>query len=274
MAVVPSPGASICNRGKDGPRLHRGAGSAGQLLSLLQVAYDRVTHVVWARDVRGDDLCLRPSCRLDADRSVAQQLAEKTVADAHVLDLPQRDGALMLVEQSRLPGDAPVRHGHGCGGPPKQVESYFRYFASAPFRKDDWIKFSNRLKNNIPLEINLMTYSLIHNGTLIDGTGRPPLPDAGVLVKDDRIHSVGAMNALPQPDGRIVEVDVQGGFILPGFIDTHVHLMFEGFDLQERLAKPFSLRFFEAILHMRRTLEAGITSVRDAGGADLGVKRM
>jgi imidazolonepropionase-like amidohydrolase len=55
-------------------------------------------------------------------------------------------------------------------------------------------------------------------------------------------------------------------------IDTHVHLMTEGINVARDMAKPFSLRFYEAIGHARATLDAGITTVRDAGGADAGLK--
>lgn len=118
-----------------------------------------------------------------------------------------------------------------------------------------------------------MATLLIHNGTLIDGTGRDPLPGAAVLVDENRVQAVGRLEGIKRPDQLETEVDARGGFILPGLIDTHVHLTMEGFDLQKQLATPFSYRFFKAVTHMRRTLEAGITTVRDAGGTDLGVKR-
>ena len=51
-----------------------------------------------------------------------------------------------------------------------------------------------------------------------------------------------------------------------------MHLSLEGANLNEIMLKPFSLNFFEMIDRMRRTVEAGITTVRDAGGTDLGVK--
>ena len=60
---------------------------------------------------------------------------------------------------------------------------------------------------------------------------------------------------------------------MPGFIDTHVHMMIEGVNIARDIMAPFSLRFYQSIGHMRRTLDAGITSVRDAGGADLGLKQ-
>lgn len=119
----------------------------------------------------------------------------------------------------------------------------------------------------------MSSYTLIHNGTLIDGRGGSPLPNAAVLVKENQIQAVGRKTELSLPDADLVMVDAQGGFILPGLIDTHVHVMLEGFDIVKRVSTPFSLKFYQAMDRMRRTVEAGITSVRDAGGADLGVKQ-
>lgn len=118
-----------------------------------------------------------------------------------------------------------------------------------------------------------MTYTLIRNGTLIDGNGGSPLPDAAVLIKGNRIYATGRASTLSLPNETINEIDANGGFILPGFIDTHVHLMLEGFNLARDMMTPFSLRFYKSVETMRRTLEAGITTVRDAGGADAGLKQ-
>jgi imidazolonepropionase-like amidohydrolase len=118
-----------------------------------------------------------------------------------------------------------------------------------------------------------MAFTLIRNGTLIDGTGQAPLPNAAVLVKDNRIHSVDRADTISLPNESVREIDAGGGFILPGFIDTHVHLMLEGVNLARDMVTPFSMRFFNAVKYMKNTLEAGVTSVRDAGGADAGVKQ-
>ena len=118
-----------------------------------------------------------------------------------------------------------------------------------------------------------MTYTLIHNGALIDGHGGAPIKDGAVLVQNDRIRAVGRKADIPLPDAPLSMIDAGGGWILPGLIDTHVHLMLEGIDIPRLLTTPFSLRFYHALGHMRRTLDAGITTVRDAGGADLGVKQ-
>ena len=118
-----------------------------------------------------------------------------------------------------------------------------------------------------------MTNFLIRNGTLIDGTGKTPLADAAVLVKENRIDSVGHANGIKLPDAQFNEIDAGGGFILPGFIDTHVHVMLQGVNIARDIVTPFSMRFFNAVNYMKNTIEAGITSVRDAGGADAGVKQ-
>src|SRR6266516_3409089 len=118
-----------------------------------------------------------------------------------------------------------------------------------------------------------MTNFLIRNGTLIDGTGKAALADAAVLVKDNQIRDVGHVNGIRLSDGQTAEIDAGGGFILPGLIDTHVHVMLEGVNIARDMVTPFSMRFFNAVNYMKNTINAGITSVRDAGGADAGVRQ-
>lgn len=118
-----------------------------------------------------------------------------------------------------------------------------------------------------------MARILIHNGTLFDCTGQDPLPGAAVLLEENRILAAGPETEVRPTEGDFQLVDAQGGMILPGFIDSHVHLFSEGFDLEKQLMTPFSYNFYKAIDYFRRTVEAGITSVRDAGGLDLGTRR-
>lgn len=118
-----------------------------------------------------------------------------------------------------------------------------------------------------------MNYTLIRNGTLIDGTGRKPLDNAAVLIKDNRIVAVEQEQSLSLPDVPLATIDARGGTILPGLIDTHVHLMLADVTLTGVALMPFSMQFYKAIENFRDTLNAGITSVRDAGGLDLGAKR-
>lgn len=107
--------------------------------------------------------------------------------------------------------------------------------------------------------------TLFAHGQVFDGTGSPAAT-ADVVVEDGRIVAVGT-----GLDGDEL-IDCTGGTVLPGLIDCHVHLLFSGVHPLKTLQTPFSLPYFEAVRNLRTTLDLGITTVRDAGGADLGVK--
>lgn len=119
-----------------------------------------------------------------------------------------------------------------------------------------------------------MATTLIRNGTVIDGTGGAPLADGAVLIVDNKIRQVGrAADVNPPPGSNVTVVDARGGTIMPGMIDTHVHLAFEFAPLRQMVSMPLSYRFYKAMQYMRATLDAGITSVRDAAGVDAGMKQ-
>jgi imidazolonepropionase-like amidohydrolase len=117
-----------------------------------------------------------------------------------------------------------------------------------------------------------MTYTLIHNGTLIDGHGGDPVHGGAVLFEDNHIVGAGPLTSLEVPE-ETTRIDVDGSTIMPGLIDAHVHIMLEIKDFREMLATPFSFNFYKSIDYLRATINAGITTVRDAGGADLGMKQ-
>lgn len=62
----------------------------------------------------------------------------------------------------------------------------------------------------------------IQGGTLIDGTGAPPYPNAAIVLSGDSILRVGTVGDFQYPPSTEV-VDATGMFILPGFVDMHVH---------------------------------------------------
>lgn len=115
-------------------------------------------------------------------------------------------------------------------------------------------------------------YLLIHNGTLIDGNGGKPIENAGVLIKNREILDCGNEDSIKLPNEEIKYLDAHGGFIMPGFIDCHVHLMWNGFRFEDPLFMPLSLYFYRAAENLKQTLETGVTTVRDAGMVDYGVK--
>jgi imidazolonepropionase-like amidohydrolase len=111
-----------------------------------------------------------------------------------------------------------------------------------------------------------MARTLFRGGSVFDGTGGPSA-GADVVVEEGTIVDVGV-----GLDGD-EEVDLGGRTLLPGLFDCHVHFTMSGdLDMLNLLMRPFSLRYFEAARNMEATLRAGVTSVREAGGSDLGVK--
>lgn len=117
-----------------------------------------------------------------------------------------------------------------------------------------------------------MVRKIVKNGLIIDGTGSEPKEGHIVVIEDNRIDFIGKEEDF-QAKGDETFIDAQGGTILPGFIDTHVHMMLEYSPIAERLATPFSFMYYQAAEYLKTTLHAGITSVRDALGTDLGVKK-
>jgi imidazolonepropionase-like amidohydrolase len=111
-----------------------------------------------------------------------------------------------------------------------------------------------------------VTRTLLSGGRVFDGTGTPPA-EADVLVEDGRILAVG-----PGLDGDEA-VDVAGRYLLPGLFDCHTHVTITDVNLLGMLQTPFSYRFFETVRNLAATLRVGITTVRDAAGADAGVRQ-
>ena len=67
------------------------------------------------------------------------------------------------------------------------------------------------------------TSIVIQGGTLIDGTGRPPVENAVIVIEGNRFKAIGRAGEVTIPAGSQI-VDVSGKHILPGFIDGHCHL--------------------------------------------------
>jgi imidazolonepropionase-like amidohydrolase len=108
--------------------------------------------------------------------------------------------------------------------------------------------------------------TVLAGGRVFDGTGAP-VRDADVVVEAGRIVAVG-----PGLDGDEA-VDLAGRCLLPGLFDCHTHVTLSDVDLLGHLQRPFSYRFFQTVRNLAATLAAGITTVRDAAGADAGIKR-
>src|SRR5689334_9258386 len=102
-----------------------------------------------------------------------------------------------------------------------------------------------------------------------------------VLVHGDKIAGVGSANSISPPAGAKV-IDLPGLTLMPGLIEAHSHVLLHPYSetvWNDQVAKEsLSLRVARATNHLRNTLQAGFTTVRDlgtegAGYADVGLKQ-
>lgn len=108
---------------------------------------------------------------------------------------------------------------------------------------------------------------IVRADRLIDGTGGEPLAYAEIIIENGRVVSVG-------PTGRDKSscdtevLEFPGCTIMPGLIDTHVHLNLpgDGTSLEKAVREPKGVLLATAAFNAARALAAGITTVRDVGG--------
>jgi imidazolonepropionase-like amidohydrolase len=100
--------------------------------------------------------------------------------------------------------------------------------------------------------------------------GRTVRSRAGVLVANGRIEWAGPHRRAPRAARAAHEVEGAGRTLLPGLIDCHVHLCFDGdADFQAeglQVVGNDALAAVKALRNGRRQLERGVTTVRDLGG--------
>ena len=124
---------------------------------------------------------------------------------------------------------------------------------------------------------------MIRAGVLIDGKSEKPRRDQMVVIRGNRIESVGDAAATKIPAGAQV-IDLSKATVLPGLIDSHTHIFLQGEDPAQGgydaniLNAPLALRAARATVAARRALEQGFTTLRDvetegAGYGDVGIKQ-
>src|SRR5262245_38114131 len=110
--------------------------------------------------------------------------------------------------------------------------------------------------------------SLVVSGaTLIDGNGGPPVRDAALVVSDGRIVAAGPRASVQLPQGART-IDAAGKFVVPGFVDTNVHLSLYGGmnDRYETLVRYFDRQPDIVLEAAQNQLRYGVTTVRDSYG--------
>ncbi|HZH80687.1 MAG TPA: amidohydrolase family protein, partial [Gemmatimonadales bacterium] len=124
---------------------------------------------------------------------------------------------------------------------------------------------------------------LVKAGRLIDGRADAPLVGAGILIDGDRIKAVGPLAQVQAQARGVRLIDLSQMTVLPGFIDTHTHLLLQGDPTaqsynEQLLYESTPYRAILAARNARIALEHGFTAIRDletegAMYADVDVKR-
>jgi imidazolonepropionase-like amidohydrolase len=122
---------------------------------------------------------------------------------------------------------------------------------------------------------------VIRHGTLIDGTGRAPVPNEALVVDGNRIRSLGRLpgDVDLRDDRHVTVIDATDRFIMPGLIDAHTHLSYgyphlRGEGRGRGPTRP-ELGVLKAARSGQKVLRAGVTSISVPGGTwftDVGVR--
>jgi imidazolonepropionase-like amidohydrolase len=106
-------------------------------------------------------------------------------------------------------------------------------------------------------------FLVIMGGSLIDGTGKPPVEDAVILIQGGKFQAVGKKGEVKIPEGARI-IDVRGKTVVPGLIDAHFHMCYPN-TREQPFVLDESIASFRAAYHLRRHLMGGITTILDAG---------
>ncbi len=111
----------------------------------------------------------------------------------------------------------------------------------------------------------------IHCGNLIDGTSERVKSKQTVIVENNMIKDI--VNGFAEVPDTATLIDLSEHYVMPGFIDMHVHI--EGESSPGKYSEAFRMEkqdvALRATLYCDRTLKAGFTTVRDMGGSGVNV---
>lgn len=118
-----------------------------------------------------------------------------------------------------------------------------------------------------------MTALIIRNARLLDVRAGELHPGSSIRIEDEKIVEVRKEGqGIVGGDGAIV-LDAAGGTLMPGLIDAHVHAALTTMDFSALAMRQASWLALETRIILQRMLLRGFTTVRDAGGLDLGISR-
>jgi len=109
--------------------------------------------------------------------------------------------------------------------------------------------------------------TIITNGRLVDGTGRPPVADGVVVATDGRIAYAGPRHTAPAAAADARRIDARGGTIMPGLVEAHFHATYFNVEKLEDLDIKYPVEYvaIQASVNCRLALECGYTAARSGG---------
>ena len=108
---------------------------------------------------------------------------------------------------------------------------------------------------------------LIHNGTVVDGTGTQPIVDGVVVIEAGKLAYVGPAHGAPVLPESVARIDARGGTILPGLVEAHFHATYFNIAALEDLDIKYPVEYVSllASVNARLALECGYTAARSGG---------
>jgi len=109
--------------------------------------------------------------------------------------------------------------------------------------------------------------TVISNGQVVDGTGKPAMQDSVVVIKDGKISYVGPSAGQPAVPPDAVLIDAKGGTILPGLVEAHFHATYFNIAALEDLDIKYPVEYVSLLtsVNARLALECGYTAARSGG---------
>jgi imidazolonepropionase-like amidohydrolase len=108
---------------------------------------------------------------------------------------------------------------------------------------------------------------VVDNGRLVDGTGRPAVANAAVVIRDGRIAYAGLAASLPAVPPDVRRIDARGGTILPGLVEAHFHPTYFNVAALEDLDIKYPVEYVTllAAANAKLAVECGYTAARSGG---------